>query len=603
MRDDIVVHRPDGQHLPLIAWAAPVDVGGRGRPDAAVWVFEDLTALHQAEAARRESEARLRTVIETMAEGVIVIDEQGVVIECNPAASTILRIAPDHLRGPLLLDQSRHYVREDSTPLPPEDHPALVSLRSSEPVRNVVIGTVGELNGEGAEEARWLMVSAMPLPGPLRFGHGARVVATFADVTAYRRALDVVRASEEKYRELVETLPILLIQFDRAGRVVYMNPTAQEFTGFRLDELNDPERWRSMIWPQDLPQAQEGFEKALAGETARFEARYRAKDGTEKVGYVFSEPRHQDGSVIGVTALIVDMTRERKLEQELQRAQRLELIGRVASGIAHDFNNFLTVVLTLSELLRRSLPSDDPMQDDLRKIILAGEQAANLANQLLTFGKQRRVVPRRVDVNRVATRTLELLRATLPRSIQVEAVLGEGEMPVQSDAMQLQQVLMNLCLNARDAMPKGGCLEVRTSRGHRPGEWPNRRVCSVGGSLDSSLGQGQRRGNSAGNARPDFRGVLHHKGARHGSWTGDGAANYREQWRSRRGRESMRGRNALRRVASGGHGITKRAAWITSTNGAGCLTSPTVAAAIRAIMPTSPSSPTPPRATTGSSIS
>jgi two-component system cell cycle sensor histidine kinase/response regulator CckA len=187
------------------------------------------------------------------------------------------------------------------------------------------------------------------------------------------------------------------------------------------------------------------------------------KDGTEKVGYVFSEPRHQDGAVIGATALIVDMTRERKLEQELQRAQRLELIGRVASGIAHDFNNFLTVVLTLAELLRRGLTPADPMQDDLRKIIQAGEQAANLANQLLTFGKQRRVVPRRVDVNRVATRTLELLRATLPRGIQVEAVLAEGEMRVQSDEMQLQQVLMNLCLNARDAMPKGGCLEVRTS--------------------------------------------------------------------------------------------------------------------------------------------
>ncbi len=463
MRDDIVVHRPDGQQIPLIAWAAPVDLGGHGRPDAAVWVFEDLTALHQAEAARRESEARLRTVIETMVEGVIVVDEQGVVIECNPAASTILRISPDRLRGPLLLDQSRHYVREDGSPLPPEEHPALVSLRSFAPVRNVVIGTMAEPGVEGAEEARWVMVSAMPLPGPRRTGHGARVVATFADVTAHRRALDVVRASEEKYRELVETLPILLIQFDRAGRVVYMNPTAEAFTGFRLEELNDRERWHSMIWPQDWPQMREAFAQALVGETARFETRYRVKDGTEKVGFVFSEPRHQDGAVIGVTALIVDMTRERKLEQELQRAQRLELIGRVSSGIAHDFNNFLTVVLTLSELLRHGLPPEDPMQDDLRKIIQAGEQAANLANQLLTFGKQRRVEPRRVDVNRVATRTLELLRATLPRGIQVEAVLAEGEMPVQSDEMQLQQVLMNLCLNARDAMPNGGCLEVRTS--------------------------------------------------------------------------------------------------------------------------------------------
>jgi len=157
-----------------------------------------------------------------------------------------------------------------------------------------------------------------------------------------------------------------------------------------------------------------------------------------------------------------DISALRQAEAELQRAQRMELIGRLASGVAHDFNNLLTVVLTLAELVQHGLPPDHPAREDLKRITYAGEQAANLAHQLLAFSKQRRVEPKRIDVNRVASRTLELLRATLPKSIQIEPALAQLDLPVQADEMQLQQVLMNLCLNARDAMPQGGRLEVRT---------------------------------------------------------------------------------------------------------------------------------------------
>jgi signal transduction histidine kinase len=157
-----------------------------------------------------------------------------------------------------------------------------------------------------------------------------------------------------------------------------------------------------------------------------------------------------------------DISALRQAEAELQRAQRLELIGRLASGVAHDFNNLLTVVLTLAELVQHGLPPDHPAREDLKRITYAGEQAANLAHQLLAFSKQRRVEPKRIDVNRVASRTLELLRATLPKSIHIEPALAQLDLPVQADEMQLQQVLMNLCLNARDAMPQGGRLEVRT---------------------------------------------------------------------------------------------------------------------------------------------
>ncbi len=454
MRDDIVVHRPDGRRVPLVTWAAPIDLGGRGKADAAVWVLEDLTAVHQAEAARRDSEARLRTVIETMAEGLIVYDRTGQIVECNPAACAILGLAPEQLRGRSLRDPDWEHLGADGTPFPREEHPALVSLRTGEPVRNVILGVQ-------SPEVRWLLVNAMPLTEGRNL-QPARVVTTVTDITAHRQALEVLKASEEKYRGLVETLPLMLLQCDREWRVSYINPAVSAITGYDLDDLRDPASWQALLHPDDLPRVLTAQPEILAGQTARLEIRFQTKHGAERSGYAIAQPRWQANEVAGITIMIIDMTLQRRLEQELQRAQRLELVGRLASGIAHDFNNLLTVVITLADMARHQLPADHTVREDLRRVVDAGEQAARLAGQLLAFSKQRRIVARRIDINQVVRQTLDLLRATLPRSITVEPSLQEPELYVQADETQLQQVLMNLCLNARDAMPTGGCLEVHT---------------------------------------------------------------------------------------------------------------------------------------------
>ena len=217
---------------------------------------------------------------------------------------------------------------------------------------------------------------------------------------------------------------------------------------------------------------------ALGGQAGRTEFRYRAKDGPLKTAFALTQPRWQDGAVVGVTTLMVDMTRERQLEQDLQRAQRLELIGRLSSGIAHDFNNLLTVVLSLADLAHGRLPPDHPVHGDLQRIAEAGEQAASLAGQLLAFSKQQRATARRVEVNRhgpadagPAARRPAGGRATW------RFRLADGELSVPMDETQLQQVLMNLCLNARDAMPDGGRLRVRTEAALGRGEPRPRRGC------------------------------------------------------------------------------------------------------------------------------
>ena len=488
MRDDIVVHRPDGRRAPLVTWAAPVTLAGSDRqnaasttatPEAAVWVMEDLTALHQAEAARRDTETRLRAILETMSEGVVVRDRNGCVIDCNTAACSIFAQTPEKLRGTTLTACAWTLMREDGTMVAGEDYPAALALRTGRPVRNQVFailphGLKGRVEERHFKEPRWMLANAMPLgagcSGEPRRALG--VVCTYTDITSTIRAQRMLRESEEKYRDLVESLPLMVIQADTDLRITYVNPATRTVTGYDLNEIAEPALWSQFVHPDDVPRLLALGQEALAGRSGRAEYRYRAKDGRDKVGLAFSEPhRRSDGTIIGTTTLIADVTRERQLEQDLLQAQRLEMIGKLSSGIAHDFNNLLSVVLNMTELAALSLPPDHSTQGELGRIQEATKQAANLASQLLTFGKQSKETDRRIDINPIVARTLELLRASLPARITLKMELAEQELFVQADKTQVQQVLMNLCLNARDAMPDGGVVHVRTAPVSDEGEW------------------------------------------------------------------------------------------------------------------------------------
>jgi PAS domain S-box-containing protein len=499
MRDDIVVHRPDGRRTPLVTWAAPIHYPlSAGRPplapadpaengkwvaesgwEAAVWVLEDLTALHQAEAARRDTEVRLRAILETMSEGVVVQDRGGCVIDSNAAASVILGQTPEKLRGKKLTDCDWRLMREDGTLLAEEEYPAAVVSRLGRPVRNLVLAIVPRLSQSASpdqqfKEVRWVLINVMPL-GAASTGEqptAKGVVSTYIDITPTIRAQRMLRDSEEKYRDLVESLPLMVIQADMDLRVTYANSATRRLSGYEQNEITEPAMWGRLVHPDDLPKLLTMGHEALSGRGSRSEYRYRAKDGSDKVGLAFSEPRRRsDGTIIGTTTLIADITRERQLEQELFRAQRLELVGRLAGGIAHDFNNLLSVILSMADLARATLPPGHSSRDDLQRIEEATQQAANLANQLLTFSKQRRIATRRIDINDTVARTLDLLRASLPSRIELKAELAPNELLVRADETQVQQVVMNLCLNARDAMPRGGLLEVRTALALADGKW------------------------------------------------------------------------------------------------------------------------------------
>jgi PAS domain S-box-containing protein len=288
-------------------------------------------------------------------------------------------------------------------------------------------------------------------------------------MTAHAQAQSLLRISERRYHDLMEALPVALIQTDASLRVVYANPALYALTGFKASEIAEPAAWWKLIHPDDLPRIQALAATSLAGHSGRAPYRYQARDGSEKVGLAIIQPRRQatrsGEEVIGITILIVDQTHERRLEQELERTQRLELAGRLSCGIAHDFNNLLTSILNSLDLAREGLAAGNPVGKDLEGIVAAGQRASDLAGQLLNLGKRRPASSQRIEVNKVVRQTLELLRASLPPGIKLRPDLAGGELCIVGDETQVQQVVINLCLNARDAMPQGGQLTIRTRVG------------------------------------------------------------------------------------------------------------------------------------------
>jgi signal transduction histidine kinase len=299
------------------------------------------------------------------------------------------------------------------------------------------------------------------------------------DITEQRILADDLRRTTSMFHTLVANLPtgVFFVAGSR-GRPVVVNARARQLLGQREDVSTGLDHHSSvyrLFRPDGTPYPVEELPVYLAlrrgMSTMCDDIVVHRPDGRRVPLIAWGAPvslgsgEGHDAAVWvfeDLTVLHQAETARRNLEQELQRSQRLELIGRLSSGIVHDFNNLLSVVMNLAELARQNLEPDHAVHQELQQIHKASQLASGLAAQLLAFSKNRKVATTRFDLNSLVKRTLALLHASMPSTIQVEAVLHEGVLAIEADETQLQQVLMNLCLNARDAMPQGGRLQVRT---------------------------------------------------------------------------------------------------------------------------------------------
>ncbi|HSN92662.1 MAG TPA: ATP-binding protein [Anaeromyxobacteraceae bacterium] len=291
-----------------------------------------------------------------------------------------------------------------------------------------------------------------------------RVAILVTDVTDHWRTEEALRASEERFRALTERATDVLVLLDAEGRVVHWSTGATEALGWTAEErLARP--GMEIVHPDDAEAAGRTLEGLARspGAVVPVVLRARHRDGSWRTLDAVSRSLLHVPAVRGIVVNARDVTHQRQLEQQVQASQRLESIGRLAGGVAHDFNNLLTVILSCAEALGHDLGEGHPSAEDVREIRGAGERARDLTRQLLAFARRQVIAPVVLDLNALLRDSEKLLRRVLGEDVDIAVELSPDLWPVRCDPAQIQQVILNLAVNARDAMPRGGKLTIETA--------------------------------------------------------------------------------------------------------------------------------------------
>jgi PAS domain S-box-containing protein len=415
-------------------------------------VIEMALYKHKAEARLRESEALCRTLFDQSPDGVLIVDAQTTrPIMFNDVACRQLG-----------------YSREEFARLRISDYEAAEAPE-------VIKARVGRLLGDGRDDFE---TKHRGKTGDLRdvlvtvqrselSGRPALHVI-FRDITERKRAEEALARLNRQHELILCSAAEGILGLDAQGNHTFVNPATERMLGYEPDELLG--RHSHSLWHHSKPDG-----SPYPGEECQIYSAYRdgkvhresgevfwRKDGTSFPVEYASTPIYEHGRLTGAVVTFTDITERLELEAQFRQAQKMESVGQLASGIAHDFNNLLTVINGTAELLLAQVSQDDPVRADVQEISCAGERAATLTRQLLAFSRQQILEPRVLTFNIVVAGMESLLRRLLGEDIDLVVVRAPGLGHVKADPGQLEQVITNLVVNARDAMPRGGRLTLET---------------------------------------------------------------------------------------------------------------------------------------------
>ncbi len=291
-----------------------------------------------------------------------------------------------------------------------------------------------------------------------RIGAHDRLLAVVRDITKRKATEQALRASEERYRALVDGTHDIIWALDAEGNFTFVNARGEELTGYRLSEWQG-KSFAPIIFPEDLPKAHDAYVRALRGERVRYEVRVVDTHGRVKRLQANVEPLREDGRIVGMVGLGTDITERTRMEDELHKAQKLESLGLLAGGIAHDFNNILTAIVGGIALARRSTGEPGAQQETLEMAEKACLRARELTQQLLTFSRGGAPVRKPASVAELLEETAQF--ALRGSNVRCDLEVVEDLRLVEMDAGQMSQVLNNLLINAAQAMPGGGTVRLR----------------------------------------------------------------------------------------------------------------------------------------------
>jgi two-component system, cell cycle sensor histidine kinase and response regulator CckA len=453
---DYRIVRPDGE-LRMIHARGEVVCDEQGRPAVVQGTCQDVTESRRVEDALRAAEQLFRRAFDDAPIGMALIDLEGRWLRLNRAISQMLGRSEPELRTMQLTDLNHPDDRRLDRPLIKE---LLNGRRRSFALEKRYMHADGHLIHA------LVHVSLMHGDGerPLYF------LCQLVDITERRRAEAERRAAQERMQAIIDNSPALVIVKDLEQRYLLVNRRWEEICGIDGGEVLG--RTSSEVLGDRSPGNDEIDREVIAtGEVRENMATMPGRDGEEITFLVVKFPlRDAEGQTYAVCTIATDITERRRsaeeraeLEARLAQAQRLESVGQLAGGVAHDFNNLLSVVLTCVGFAQRALSEDHPVYADVEEIGRAADRAAALTRQLLMFSRREVVTPQVADVAALVRNLERLLDRTLSERIALRISCGPDVVPVLIDPAQLEQVLVNLAVNARDAMPEGGTLSIAVS--------------------------------------------------------------------------------------------------------------------------------------------
>ena len=414
----------------------------------------DITDLKKTEQSLQESEEKYLLLLNSAAEAIYGIDLEGDCTFCNPACLRLLGYGtPKDLLGKKMHDLM-HHTRADGTPYPKQDCEIYVAVREGR-ASHVTHEVLWRADGTSFQTEYW----SYPM---YKTGELVGAVVTFLDISDRKRAEQALRQSEEKYRELFENATYGIFRSQLDGALLDVNPALVAMLGYgSKEELLTRNLSRDLYDnPADRRSILDSY--GPSGRVSGCEVNWRRKDGKIIVVRISGGAfRGQDGSFSHFEVIVEDITERRSLEAQFRQAQKMEAVGLLAGGISHDYNNLLGVILGNADLLLETTPTG-AQQHYAEQIKKATRRAAELTRQLLAFSRKQVLYPVILDLNVVVRDIGKILQRLIGEDVQIVTDLETSLDSTRADRGQIEQILMNLATNARDAMPNGGKFTIRT---------------------------------------------------------------------------------------------------------------------------------------------
>ena len=429
---EVELRRQDGSTVQVMVEASLGDGASEGRRRLRI-AFVDLTNLRRAEEHVREREARLQAVLDTVVDGIVTVDSNGRIDSCNVAAARMFGALPESLIG-----------RAVSRFMPGFTH------RSGE--------GRSELLAERLDGTRFPVEVGVSELGP---AGKSKLVGVVTDIAERKRREAELNEALARFQQMAEHLDdaIFVVEAD-TGKTLYVSPAFRTIWGRAAIEAYD-EPWPRLAWihEDDRERIAEAAQKLRRGTPMDEEYRIVRPDGAVRTVRCRTVRIAEHNRLTGT---VHDLTDELALQAELRQAQRLEAIGTLASGVAHDFNNLLMGVGGCAQLALRRLDPEHEAYGYLRRAVDAILRGANLTRQILRFSDTRRATEDPVELDAVVTGARDLIHSLVGEQIALHVIAGAPGLSVAADPGDIEQVLLNLASNARDAMPDGGALTFRT---------------------------------------------------------------------------------------------------------------------------------------------